>query len=451
MTRTGGFMKFMRKTQHLAIVFIVQLAIIPVHARIHVLFHPHGPTLEKIAEIIEQKPQTIEIAMYNMETSPLSPIIKSLQKPEIQLLIRSGSMKIRLLFEGTGKPIENSKKMQDLENLGIDVRSLSSSVKIHHKFAVVNAGLANSIVITGSANWSLGSQKNYDENIMFIEDEPSVANNYSNEFETLWAASEEFGSIQTIAPPPIGKILASDSPVVSHFNSGNFIFQNGTVRINRNAPGFGLTRLLVSAIDNAQKTIDIATTRIKLRPIYEALLRASARGVKIRTLVSMDEYNRIHYRLKVPTCLDIFNPDCSTGESYSLFLDRMDFIGHENIDLRIKFYNLNSRQFITAQMHHKYVIIDEKKVFSGSFNWSLSSEYDHLENILEIQGIENQSTIQQFSDNFEHLWELNRDHYQRTLDEIKNSSSPKCAFTPMSLSLKQIDLLLYSAKGKDCI
>ena len=360
-------------------------------------------------------------------------------------------MKIRLIFEGFGTPQDAAKKMQALEDLGIDARFLGSSKKIHHKFAIFNAGLPESTVVTGSANWSSGSQKNYDENIMFIYNETFLSNQFQQEFEKLWANSKDFGVIKNYTAAALIEPTSSQPSVVGYFNSNNFIFEKGTVRQSQKNPGFELTRTLIREIDEAQSTIDIATTRIKLRPLYDAILRASARGIKIRALVSMDEYTRFHAKIPLKLCQDIYSRECSTGDSYSLFLDRSDYAGHENVELRVKFYNLVGRNFITSQMHNKYIIIDNQKVLSGSFNWSISSEYEHLENIVQLAGQENGQAIQQFIANFEKLWDLNRDKFAETLNDIKSSDSPKCALPPMSLSLKQIDLLIYSARGKTCI
>ncbi len=57
---------------------------------------------------------------------------------------------------------------------------LVNPLKVHHKFAVIDSALSTHRVITGSANWSLSSYHNYNENIVFFDQEPEVARPLSN-------------------------------------------------------------------------------------------------------------------------------------------------------------------------------------------------------------------------------------------------------------------------------
>lgn len=122
------------------------------NAKVEVLFHPHDPTLEKIATWIEEAQQQVDIAMYNMDTSDGSPVIKMLKSETVRTRIEKRELQIRVLFEGFGTDAENAVKMQALEDLGIDARYLGRSVKVHHKFAAIDTRLVNERVISGSAN-----------------------------------------------------------------------------------------------------------------------------------------------------------------------------------------------------------------------------------------------------------------------------------------------------------
>ncbi len=66
--------------------------------------------------------------------------------------------------------------------LGIPAKT-DSNVKahMHHKFAVID----NSLLITGSFNWTMQAVKMNQENILFYEC-PSIANQYTQEFNRLW-------------------------------------------------------------------------------------------------------------------------------------------------------------------------------------------------------------------------------------------------------------------------
>ena len=69
-----------------------------------------------------------------------------------------------------------------LASLGIELKT-DNEVKfhMHHKFAVLD----NSVVVTGSFNWTMQAVKNNQENILFYEN-PEIASQYTKEFEKLW-------------------------------------------------------------------------------------------------------------------------------------------------------------------------------------------------------------------------------------------------------------------------
>lgn len=90
-------MTFQRSTAALttcALILLFQL-LLPLHAdaKIEALFHPHDPTLEKIASWIEEAESRVDIAMYNMDTTDGSPVIQTLKSESIQARLQSGEHK----------------------------------------------------------------------------------------------------------------------------------------------------------------------------------------------------------------------------------------------------------------------------------------------------------------------------------------------------------------------
>ncbi|MFM7858253.1 MAG: phospholipase D-like domain-containing protein, partial [Flammeovirgaceae bacterium] len=69
-----------------------------------------------------------------------------------------------------------------LAMIGIPVKT-DSEVKyhMHHKFAIAD----NSIVFTGSFNWTTQAVFNNQENVLIIENK-EIANQYTEEFNRLW-------------------------------------------------------------------------------------------------------------------------------------------------------------------------------------------------------------------------------------------------------------------------
>jgi len=383
-------------------------------ASVQVLFHPHDPTLETIAKTISDAKSTVDIAMYNLEASSASPVIATLQTPEMQKRIRSGDLKIRMLLELYATPEENRLKRQAIEDLGIDVRFLGKSVKVHHKFAVIDAGSNQDQVITGSGNWSLSSYHNYNENFLFFAQESEVTSRYQMEFNRLWDAAQEFGVARgypDVVVPPY-----QDQPDIDiFFNSPRTIDRTST-EVNY------ITGELVRQIQSAKHDLQIATTRIRLQPVLEELLTAARRGVKIQAVISQDDFRDLGARLK--------------------YLQ-----GHPNIQLRIKFYNLNVGDYMVYQMHSKFMIVDGETLFTGSFNWSDSSENGHIENVVVLKGATAQQVLPAYKKEFAAIWDMGRDGYASLLQSLKQGQYAGCEITPMVLTRSEIKDLLDNNKA----
>ncbi|MBX2993528.1 MAG: DUF1669 domain-containing protein [Bdellovibrionaceae bacterium] len=397
------------------------LTIFAVHtaqAKIEVLFHPHDPTLEKIGQWIETAQSSIDIAMYNLETSASSPVIQALQSPSVQKRLQTGRLHVRLIFEGYAAPQDNEKKMAELEKLGLDVRFLGKSVKVHHKFAVIDAGLPSAKVVTGSANWSLSSYRNYNENILFFTGEDEVTGRYDLEFSRLWSASQEFGRDDDASERPVADYDDEDGVAV-FFNSPRTLGVTDTQETM-------LTNQVVRLINEAQHTLQIATTRVRLTPVLEALKAAAERGVHIQLVISQDDYMDIGRRA-----------------SYLL--------GRKNLELRVKFYSLKVSDYMTYQMHNKFLIADGEKILAGSFNWSTSSETRHIENLIELAGEKAAQVMPAYVNEFNSIFELGRDQYDAVAERLERLQAdgqvPACAIAPMALHVPEIRKLVKLGKG----
>lgn len=384
-------------------------------ARIQVLFHPHDPTLEAIAGCISDAKSTVDIAMYNMDTTDQSPVIQTLKSPDVQKRIQSGDLRIRMVLELYATPEENDKKRQAVEALGIDVRYLGKAVKVHHKFAVIDAGGALDRVITGSANWSLSSYKNYNENILFFTQEPEVTSRYQFEFNRLWNASKEFGVAKNYPDVPVPAY--KDQPDIDiYFNSPKTIDPTSTEPSN-------ITEQLVALIKGAKSSLQIATTRVRLQPVMEELLAAAQRGVKAQIVISQDDFSQLMPRAKY-------------------------LLNNPNIQLRIKFYNLNVGNYLTYQMHNKFMIVDGQTLETGSFNWSDSSENGHIENVVVLRNAAAQQVLPAYKKEFADIWDMGRTQYAATLESLQKGQHPECAIPQMVLTQPEIRQLLNY--GRDC-
>lgn len=93
----------------------------------------------------------------------------------------------------------------------IGVPQLHNTDKLHHKFALLDAGSPNATVITGSHNWSIAANHNNDEALLIMRN-PVVAAHFDREFERLIEAArfgpsrrlqEQAQSQRTTCPNPV--------------------------------------------------------------------------------------------------------------------------------------------------------------------------------------------------------------------------------------------------------
>lgn len=421
---------------------------------VDVLFHPIDDTLGRIAERLGEASENIDLAMYNLDVSDSSPVMQKLASEPMQAKIRRGDLCVRMIFEGYGSPDDIAARSQALEARGVDVRWLKGGKKVHHKFAVIDSATDHSQVISGSANWSLSSRKNYDENILFWTGYPSVAASFQNEFNLLWSLSESFGEDRCFAPYPLVQPAPEPASAFSAvFNTSNYKVTSQGLRRDRQNEGWILTRSIVDAIDAAEDEIAIATTRIVLRPIYEALLKAASRGVKIEIVVNQDEYASefIRERWSLNVCDEVYEERCSASQAFPWFLDQKDFEGSDQMQVRIKFFSLNLETTLAKQMHSKYLIVDRKTVLTGSFNWSVSAEWEHIENIVSISSdSESKLVVKKFVDNHKAVFTQGRQSYSDVVERFeaaaRDGTQVSCNFVPMALTFEEIDHLMASPK-----
>jgi phosphatidylserine/phosphatidylglycerophosphate/cardiolipin synthase-like enzyme len=132
--------------------------------------------------------------------------------------------------------------------------------------------------------------------------------------------------------------------------------------------GQGIEWIVEHEIDNAVKRIDVAVYTFTSRPLAQALVDAQERGVRVRV---------------------ILDPSNASGD-YS----KAAYLVNNGIDVRT--------EKGAGLMHHKFVLIDDSVLITGSFNWTASAEAENDENILLLKGFP--ATCRSYSREFERIW-----------------------------------------------
>ena len=86
---------------------------------------------------------------------------------------------------------DNGSEYSYLTNSGVNLLADNQPTALHHKYAIIDAGDANSDpqVITGSHNWTTAAESRNDENTLIIHDD-TIANLYLQEFALRWCQNK---------------------------------------------------------------------------------------------------------------------------------------------------------------------------------------------------------------------------------------------------------------------
>ncbi|MEW6657354.1 MAG: phospholipase D family protein [Thermodesulfobacteriota bacterium] len=120
------------------------------------------------------------------------------------------------------------------------------------------------------------------------------------------------------------------------------------------SPGGGATAAVVQALGQAQRSVYVQAYTFTSPPVAKALTQAHRRGVTVAVI--LDKSN-----LK---------------DKYSV----ADFLVHADVPTYI-----DSAHGIS---HNKVMVIDERLVITGSFNFTRAAERDNAENLLLIEDAE---------------------------------------------------------------
>lgn len=225
---------------------------------------------------------------------------------------------------------------------------------MHNKFMVVDADdVDNCYVLTGSTNWTDNNIDEDPNNVVLIQDQ-SLARAFRLEFDEMWGGSNPTPGIFTAR---FGENKLDDTP-------HKFIIGNSAVELYF-SPSDGTTSKIVEAFLSAQVSLDFAILSFTNNAIGAAVIDRFNNGIPVRGIIE------------------------STGDlgaEYPFFISAgVNVINWPTPD----------------QIHHKYGIVDDAIVVTGSHNWSNAAETRNDENTLIIYDadIANQFT-QEFTARF---------------------------------------------------
>jgi phosphatidylserine/phosphatidylglycerophosphate/cardiolipin synthase-like enzyme len=321
----------------------------------------------------------------------------------------------------------------ELEKQGAEFKIAPRNM--HEKFVLIDGRT----LINSSANFSIGARTKYSENIVLIREAPvKLARTLHDEFALLWDASRDLITQGEGLAPWMGarsQLPLGESGDAIRFYSSSFNLQASPTgeatasRLSGKAVSLKLKKslkpedqggapwairdLIIQSIDAAQVSIDCALNHFNIRDIADALLRADARGVKVRLNVDQQEYQE-HFRADSIEMTPYFVAEWKKRHSEG------------PPPVRVKTYSLEPTPAYWLLNHHKVLLMDYRpgaellpstRLLTGSYNLSETAEHNQFDNMLVFQGAENAGILAAFHQEIEHLW-----HWGRTSTDQVDSS-----------------------------
>ena len=126
-----------------------------------------------IEETMAFAAQSIRICVYTISDNRLVDAIMQAHREGMDIKIISDN----------DKAFDKGSDVLALAQAGLDVRVDASPNHMHHKFLVAD----DSIVVTGSYNWTRSAEYHNNENLVRIDDS-AMAKDFLREFDQLWNA-----------------------------------------------------------------------------------------------------------------------------------------------------------------------------------------------------------------------------------------------------------------------
>ncbi|MEA3306766.1 MAG: phospholipase D-like domain-containing protein [Elusimicrobiota bacterium] len=282
--------------------------------------------------MIDDASETVEVALYGMTLTNVA-----------QALVRAKNrgVNVRIMMNQKHAFVRRSEEIQYMIDNGINIRTirgLGSYGIMHNKIGIVD----NRILSAGSFNWVVSANRANTENMIFTADSKTIRG-YSRTFEWMWTNSRSLEEGQDYGSYPsdhFGSAPADTRPSLE-FNGVSFPSYSFS-------PRGSTEKHIINAINASKKHITAAIFSFYSYPIAQALADAAKRGVDVKMII-----------------------DRVQGSQSTVVKYVMD----NGVKLRW------TRGHNKGVMHHKFSIMDEKILMTGSFNWSNNAQKNNFENM----------------------------------------------------------------------
>lgn len=274
-----------------------------------------------LVSLINRATRTLDVAAYDFDLQNVAEAIAA---------AKSRGVLVRMITDSdtvaNKKDAEIQTALAKIRNAGIVIVEDNRGPIMHHKFTVVD----REWIQTGSWNYTTGDTYRLNNHMIIIRNR-ELANNYTVEFEKMFV-KKQFGPTKDKGVP-------------------NPVLTIGGARVqNYFAPEDGVANKLVDTIKTARQSVYFMAFSFTSDPIAAAMLEKAQAGLKVGGVFETTGSN---------TQFSEFNKMKAAG--LEVYTDGNPYV-----------------------MHHKVIIIDERTVVLGSFNFSDNADKSNDENTLII-------------------------------------------------------------------
>jgi phosphatidylserine/phosphatidylglycerophosphate/cardiolipin synthase-like enzyme len=250
---------------------------------------------------------------------------------------------VRMVMESDNM---DNQEVQEIMDAGIPIIGDQHQGLMHNKFIVID----RMDVWTGSMNYTTSGVYKDNNNLIHMRSN-MVAEDYTNEFEQMFTFNL-FGP-DKIAGTPNPKVSIEGTPIEIYFS-----------------PEDKAAGRILELLQGAQESINFLAYSFTSNDIGEAIMERAQAGVRVAGV------------------MDDGQVKSSKGTEYDPFKQA-------GLDVRLD-GNLD------GLMHHKVIIIDQKIVITGSYNFTASAEQTNDENVVIIFSPE---VAAQYTEEFQRVYE----------------------------------------------
>ncbi|MFZ2960478.1 MAG: phospholipase D-like domain-containing protein [Candidatus Ozemobacteraceae bacterium] len=268
---------------------------------------------------------------------------------------------------------------------------------MHQKFGIIydDRGKPPTTSFAGSANICPSSDESYSENRIFYRNSTETAAVWASQFARLWNEYSDPGTNNCASEPEVKIEKRPDFEIL--FN----------IEPDKDGKFTSIENRVMSLLDEVASdgSVDIAMFSFTHFAIANKILEAAEKkpGAK--------------FRLFFDHSMLLSGPD-RKGLMPPMIEEKIKEKKLANIEVRYKFransYAYDAKTKVVAQdhfkaplLHHKFMVINKKKIITGSYNWSASAELRNMEDdvIFDASTPYGKDVIDRYLAEFEFLWD----------------------------------------------